>query len=245
VPSVVNATALLMAAKSIHREWNAAARWRLQDTARSVMNYGSKTHRVSACLRNRLGGSNVVVSTTKSGKTQLGGLMICGAHHVCPVCHHRKMSSEWAIVSRIVSHHMKNDGGGLIVSATLTLPHHLHESLDDVLARLESVWTAMQSKPVWQKLKAELGIVGYVRRLELTWGANGWHPHFHLQFLCAWATTNIVDRTRHHSRENAEACVRDAWAEASLKADVCINHRGLIVCRQSRRLCFKEHGLWR
>ena len=35
----------------------------------------------------------------------------------------------------------------------------------------------------WRRIKAELGIVGTIRVIEVTCGCNGWHPHVHAIFV--------------------------------------------------------------
>ncbi|GAH98956.1 unnamed protein product, partial [marine sediment metagenome] len=41
-------------------------------------------------------------------------------------------------------------------------------------------WTRCISGGAWEKIKRELGIQGWCRALEVTHGANGWHPHLHV-----------------------------------------------------------------
>ena len=74
----------------LKREWSKSERLALQNAVRIAL----PTHRASACLRHRLGTSPVTVTATADGKTRLGGLMICDAHHICPVCHHNKMAKD-------------------------------------------------------------------------------------------------------------------------------------------------------
>lgn len=61
---------------------------------------------------------------------------------------------------------------------SLTVPHHLSESLAVVLARLAKAKQKMCNLRVWKRFKHEF--VGNIRMLEITYGNNGWHPHYHL-----------------------------------------------------------------
>src|SRR4051794_33470352 len=93
----------------------------LQNVVRDIL----PDSRVAACLRHRLGSSSVMVSTTNRGTTRLGGLMVCDAGHVCPICHARKMAKEQQIASHLVHEHYQ--AGGVLVDAVLTVPHRINE----------------------------------------------------------------------------------------------------------------------
>ena len=125
--------AVLSAAASIQREWNKQQRLALQNAVRLAL----PKHRAAACMRHRLGMSDVTVNATASGKTRLGGLMVCDAFHVCPLCHQRKMAADKATITELVLKHYA--AGGLLVDAVLTVPHHAREPLAVVLERLETV----------------------------------------------------------------------------------------------------------
>jgi hypothetical protein len=70
------------------------------------------------------------------------------------------------------------DAGGSALLATYTVPHTRDESLSVVLARLADTWRRY-AKHAWRDV---LGAhyVGNVRALEVTYGVNGWHPHYHV-----------------------------------------------------------------
>lgn len=207
--------AVLSAAPLLKREWNKKERLALQNAVRIAQ----PKHRASACLRHRLGASSVAVSATKEGQTRLGGLMVCNASHVCPICHHNKMAEEKATIAEIVAEHY--GAGGFMVDAVLTIPHTAGESLAKVLDRLESVWKSLRSKPIWRDLANELGIVGCIRRLEITLTANGWHPHYHVSFLCDWlAAKGIKGDTRHAALADVHALVAGRWSEAGKRAGI-------------------------
>lgn len=190
----------------------------LQNVVREIL----PDSRVTACMRHRLGASSVSVSTTDHGATHLGGLMVCDAGHTCPVCHARKMAKEKRIVSRIVHDHY--EAGGLLVDAALTVPHRIDEPLSYVLKRLEAVWKELRSKRSWQGLTQALGIVGCIRRLEVTLGTNGWHPHFHVSFLCDAAhAAGIKGHSWKAALDDAFAIVSGSWRQAGEDAgvDIC------------------------
>ncbi|MBC3863432.1 hypothetical protein H8K32_15105 [Undibacterium jejuense] len=151
----------------LHRDSSKYESGELQNVVREIL----PDSRVAACFRHRLGDSSVVVSTTNRGTTRLGGLMVCDAGHICPICHARKMTRERQTISHLVHDHYQ--GGGVLVDAVLTVPHRLDEPLAIVLDRLDSTWKGLRRSPIWKSLASELGIVGCVRRLEVTLGHHG------------------------------------------------------------------------
>ena len=209
---------VLSLAPALQKRWNHQERLKLQNAVRKIL----PTHRAGACLRHRLSGSGVNVSITEQGHTRLGGLMVCDAHHICPVCHHKKMAGDKQTISELVLKHYED--GGLLVDAVLTVPHGASESLEVVLERLENVWKALRSKPIWKRLSAELGVVGVIRRLEVTLGANGWHPHFHVSLMCDWGhASELRGQTRHAVHVDAFAIVSSCWAAAGRKLGLPIS----------------------
>lgn len=203
---------------SLHRDGGKYESLQLQNIVREIL----PNSRVAACFRHRLGDSSVVVSTTNRGTTRLGGLMVCDAGHICPVCHARKMTKERQAISHLVHDHYLT--GGVIVDAVLTIPHWLHETLLTSLYRLNSTWKCFRTSPIWMSLARELGIVGCVRRLEVTLGHNGWHPHLHVSFFCK---LDLAQELKGHSWR---AALNDAfrivfahWRQAGKKNGITIS----------------------
>lgn len=63
---------------------------------------------------------------------------------------------------------------------TVTLQHRRGDSLAALLAVLREAWSRTKSGRRWQAIKERFGVVGYVTALEVSYGANGWHPHLHV-----------------------------------------------------------------
>lgn len=216
--SVSYVLAVLSAAPRLKREWNHRERLKLQNAARAAL----PDHRVAACLRHSLGTSGVAVTATGAGRTRLGGVMICDAHHVCPVCHSKKMAQDQHLGQQVVGRHYA--GGGFTVDAVLTVPHGHDDRLADSLGRIDEVWAALRSKPVWHQLVRDLGVVGYVRRLEVTMTKNGWHPHFHTSFLCDWrAAEEVRGRSRAAVLADVHALMAGAWADAGRRLGMAVS----------------------
>jgi len=69
------------------------------------------------------------------------------------------------------------DGGAAF--GAYTLRHHQGERLGDLWQGLNKCWAAVGRDGSVKRVRARLGWRGYVRTVEVTYGANGWHPHVH------------------------------------------------------------------
>jgi hypothetical protein len=65
---------------------------------------------------------------------------------------------------------------------TVTIRHGRTDELADT-KRVTEAWKRTITGKAWQDFKAEYGIAGNVRALEVTHGNNGWHPHLHVLFF--------------------------------------------------------------
>lgn len=65
------------------------------------------------------------------------------------------------------------------VMVTYTARHDSGMRLGNTLKALQEAYTATRSGRAWQYLKADYMLKGGVRTTEITYGKNGWHPHFH------------------------------------------------------------------
>lgn len=217
-----NIEQVLSAIPFLNREGSKRENVALQNVVREIL----PDCRVAACLRHRLPGSAVSISTTDHGNTRLGGVMVCDAGHICPVCHGRKMAREQRIVSCIVHDHYQ--AGGVLVDAVLTVPHRPSETLSCVLDRLNAIWKRLCTKRIGKELARNLGITGCVRRLEVTLGAQGWHPHFHVSFLCDPAhAVGVKGQSWRAALEDAFAIVSGAWRQAAAEV-------GVTVCQEAQ-----------
>ncbi len=111
-----------------------------------------------------------------------GGLSTCGSTWACPVCSakiatHRAVELGAAVQSW-------QDQGGRVAMVTLTQRHDAGQALADLWDALGYAWGKVTSGRRWIAEQAEYGLDGWVRVVEATHGANGWHVHVHaLLFL--------------------------------------------------------------
>jgi hypothetical protein len=95
----------------------------------------------------------------------------------CPVCGPAAAEREAADIALAVTGHYAN--GGSVAFVTLTLRHVLAQPLLVLLAALGKAWATSRTSKATRGLWGSL-TDGYIRKLEVTFGRNGWHPHLHL-----------------------------------------------------------------
>jgi hypothetical protein len=85
-------------------------------------------------------------------------------------------------IDRALRAHLDGGGGALFV--TLTVRHGRGDELEPRLAAVSEALRSCLRGGGWERLRGELGYVGSIRAVEVTWGQeNGWHPHVHAVLL--------------------------------------------------------------
>lgn len=135
-------------------------------------------HRTLRCMRVRAQGQQVqVVLSTVYGRARYTGLQTCGSVWACPVCaakigERRRLELEQAVQQAKAL-------GLSVYLLTATVPHGLGDCVDTMLDRMMAAWRGTSSTRSGSAWRQSIGLVGTVRALEVTYGANGFHPHFH------------------------------------------------------------------
>jgi hypothetical protein len=116
-----------------------------------------------------------------------GRLITCGSVWACPVCSARILYERTRDVARAVQ--AWEDRQGRFALVTLTVRHKRSDKLKEVWGLVRKAWSRVTSGKRWATVKDQLGMAGWLRTLEVTHGANGWHVHLHiLMFLDADVT---------------------------------------------------------
>lgn len=167
-----------------------------------------KADRVAFCGMPRgFDGVQVKTVATEHGTAaHYGNVKLCGQVWQCPVCSAIIRAGRAEELADGVSRWSARGGGFLFVTQTLRHKHgdDLAELLD-ILARSQREGISQSSW--WRGVRRRYGLVGYVRSLEITLGANGWHPHHHT----LWFTEKPM------IAEEAQALadeLRGKWADA-------------------------------
>lgn len=150
-------------------------RYALQSAARSVF----PGERVAKCLRSPISQTVDIHKTLATDNFHFQNLQTCGSVWHCPCCAAKISEKRQKEVLQAITQHEKS--GGQVLLLTLTLPHRSNQSLKTVLDTLLKAHEAFERHRSYADgFKVNSGLIGRIRSLEVTYGANGWHPHLHL-----------------------------------------------------------------
>ena len=149
-------------------------------TKKSGEEYLAYVHRVNYCLKRRISKDKDVGIryNEKRQKAHYDNLQRCGSVWTCPIC--AAQITEGRRSEAKTGFKNWRDKGGFIVMATFTNRHHRGDNLDDLLQGQKKAF-----KKFWEKTKVNtmlkgLGYKGRIVATEVTYGVNGWHPHYHV-----------------------------------------------------------------
>ncbi len=178
-------------------------RYRLRAAAAKV-GYG----RVRRCGRKRV--SLTVQIRNHDGVCSASGFETCGSIWSCPVCA--------AKISEVRRQEVRkamlgcSEAGGAVYMMAFTAPHYRGQGLRGLKDRMGLAWRKMLSGAPWGRLRDDMGLIGYIKGLEVTHGLkNGWHPHFHILFFLEKPLTE-------QEREKFEWKLFNRWDQIVCKA---------------------------
>lgn len=159
----------------------------------------------------------VSIAGTASGSAHVTGVKRCASPWSCPVCAPTIAERRAQEIDGAVSRWL--EAGGKVYMITATLSHHHGDDLPALLNTLQEAWSRTWR---WEApyVSKRSGVVtnryrvrpawygGQIRTVEVTHGANGFHPHIHsLLFIPAGFRGNAVGwlmAQRHRWRESVE-----------------------------------------
>lgn len=152
-------------------------RWILQASIRHIL----PDKRVSKCCRLRASGQETVnVYHNAVLKTaHYGGLQTCGSVWDCPICAAKISERRRLEEVKPAMDQWKAEGGECLL-LTLTNPHFIYSVLVDLVKGQQKAMSSMTGSKAYRRLMVSIGCIGTIRAWEVTHGANGFHPHFHI-----------------------------------------------------------------
>ncbi len=191
-------------------------RWRLQSVARRVL--FEEKHTIEYCKRALVPlRSGVNVWNGEKG-AYYTGLISCGSVWVCPIC--AAKISEGRRVDLVEANARWRKQGGNILLMNLTPRHYDFQPLREVLGHVTIARRLMKNRKPWKAWEKEVGLVGSVRGLEVTFGENGWHVHTH----------DLLYLENGKLSEDSEGRVLDMWQSACVSAGMVMpTERGCVI----------------
>lgn len=195
------------------------------------------SRRAALALRERLWSVSSIADVRKCGKVprermmplsavgdgfRLNGLCTCHSVWVCPICAPEIRAARGQQIAGAVSARLGD--GGAVSFGTGTLSHVKAHSLRDTYSLVVKAWAAVTQDKSVRKFRQAHGYWGFIRTTEVTYTANGWHPHMH--WLDFWEAQLSWCELKSY-----QSVVWSAWSRASMRLGgrVASEARGVLV----------------
>lgn len=142
---------------------------------RQILWHESALKRVRKCGRVRR--EDEVSIRDNGGVAHYCGLVSCGSIWACPVDSAKIRNVRAAEISMAAASWCR--AGNSVFAVTFTMPHDAGMPLAPLFGVIADGFRSVICGRPWRRLKHELGIVGQIRAVEVTYGIHGWHPHLH------------------------------------------------------------------
>lgn len=140
--------------------------------------------RVCNCLKKRIDKTklrDVKYNETRK-KAHYSNVQRCGSIWSCPVCAKQITEKRREELKRGLET-WKTAHRGFVQLLTLTFSHSKEQPLKWLLERQKKAYKIFLETTRVKQIFKSLGIEHKIRSLEVTYGQNGWHPHFHVLLL--------------------------------------------------------------
>lgn len=141
----------------------------------------SRVPRVSQCGRESASGPVVleVVEHARGGARARASVRRCNSGWRCPHCAQIAQKRSAREVHACVLGYLGARPGHRAYLVTLTLAHNNGHELEDLRRGVTGAFRRLLQGREAKLFRRRFGAEAYVRALEVTHGANGWHPHVH------------------------------------------------------------------
>lgn len=148
------------------------ARFQLQRAAQGLL----PGQRVAHCQRSTMSSAGVAVYRSESGAS-FSNLATCGSVWHCPICAAKITETRRQELQVAINTQAKR--GGEVFLMSLTFPHMDHQALANNLQLFSNALKKFKNSRQYKATMMATSAAGSIRALEVTHGANGWHPHTH------------------------------------------------------------------
>lgn len=184
-------------------------RYEMKAAVESVLGTGSRQYKCQRMRIDKTKDIEVKVST-ESGRAFFSGFQACGSVWLCAICGPKITERRRVEVADAIEK-AKADGYKVML-LTLTVPHGMGDDVRVVLASMKKGWAKTSQGRKAHAMRQDTGFVGSIRVLEVTYGENGWHPHFHALLIMD------TDMTPNQVEEAWWPLWRDGCVKAGLEA---------------------------
>lgn len=167
--------------------------------------YAQDYSRTAKCMYTPRDGGVGVMRDVEHKTAFYAGLVVCGSVWACPVCAAKVQERRREEIAQAFEWAYSNELQPAMV--TFTFPHRAWHKLEDLVLQQREALAMLRKGKAWGQLMEGICYSGMIRALEITHGANGWHPHTHE----IWFVHRDVDASKFKKnvvRRWASACAR-------------------------------------
>jgi hypothetical protein len=161
---------------------------------------------VVGCNINMLGDVVGIYRAEDGSSARYAGTVTCGSVWTCPVCAGRIAEARRLELQLAIRRWAEQ--GGKVYLMTLTAPHTRELALTTFLELFKKALQRFKNCATYKRISKQHLRAGSVRSKEVTYGANGWHPHTH---DLVFAADGVLDD--HHGIEE----LRQEWVRILIK----------------------------
>jgi hypothetical protein len=151
--------------------------------------------RTSQCCRTRIAGA-VALVRTPDDHLQFTGLSTCGSQD-CPVCAAKILARRAEEIKHACTEWRHE--GCHVYMLTLTVRHALGDDLKWIRTQMSAAYSGMWKGRAGMALSQHCTREHHIKSTEVTFGSNGYHPHYHVLMFTTDELTDV------HKREMLEA----------------------------------------
>jgi ribosomal protein L37AE/L43A len=120
------------------------------------------------------------------GRSRAGatGLRQCNKAWVCPTCAKAQQARDAETLHAANIGFRADDDHHEVYMVTITVPHNAGQELRDLRTGITRAYQTSHTGAPELRRRERFGVLSTVRRLEVTAGPNGWHPHIHALVFC-------------------------------------------------------------
>lgn len=208
------------------RRLNTIRQFELQEAARYLLPDFGNLQGCLFCMQRQAECVELIHKPDCMG-SRFGGLQTCQSVWVCPFCA-GKITERRREELRVGFDAWRAAGGSLLF-VTWTQRHLIGDGLEQLLDGMCEARRYATSGTHGKRIRTKYNIAGSVRSLEVTWGRNGWHPHYHeVLFIDGQVTPKMVSQLeadlftvwgRGLDREGLRSVTRDHGVRVELPKD--------------------------
>jgi hypothetical protein len=141
-----------------------------------------KGSRQFKCHRWRIPGRDLEVKLSLEHKKSFyAGFESCGSVWGCPLCAPKITERRRVEVQEAIEEAKAK--GWKVYLGTYTVPHGMGDDPKVIRQQMMSAWRKGSTSRAGKKMRKMIGLKGTIRVLEVTYGENGWHPHYHVLLI--------------------------------------------------------------